>query len=270
MKKINRVLAVCNDLETCDIVLAKAAEIVKAQESGLTVMFVVEEALFDLPFYTAEDILDSEKIRHELLEKTRAAGVENAAIFVRENDTADRVALEAEREDDSLIVTYYTQEISADIAQKCKTPLLVLKNRSHIYTSAVVTVDTVPSDKCLSYVRTVFDGLSLSLYQDFQYIPMTSVDPVIEPYDISVDTTLFQELMEARRDAFETFCREKGLEGTFEVGENGIAEDTAAFTGKKKADLLVIAALDRDTMLGDAVEDILDQAPVDTLICFDN
>ncbi|RUM64778.1 MAG: hypothetical protein DSZ05_06980 [Sulfurospirillum sp.] len=269
MRGSNRILAVCNDYEACDAVLAKSAQLVKELEAGLSVMFVAEEALFELPLFRSDDLLDKEKLRHEILHKLEKLGVEGAAVFVYENDTADRVALEAERENDTLIVTHFVEDVSAEITRKTTVPVLVLKESSHTYAQAVVAVDTVPDEECLHFMKRIFSGVELTLYQDFQYVPVSAtVDPALVPYDISMDVTLYTELMEAKRESFEAFCKEKGLKGYFEVGENGIDEDSVAFAQRQGADLLVIAAMDKDTMLGDAVEDILTKSTIDVLICF--
>ena len=269
MKYVKRILALCNDHTRCDAVLTKSVEIAKRYEAGLTVMFVAEEALFALPLFRSDDILDKEKIRHEVSGKLEKLGVDNAAVFVYENDTVDRALLEAEREKDALIVTHFSEGITKKLVEKTTTPVLVLKADSHMYSNAVVAVDTIPDEQCLRYLRDVFSGVALTLFQDFQFVPVsTTVDPSLEPYDVGMDATLFAELMEARREAFETFCKEKGISGRFEVGDNGVAEDTLQFVQRTKADMLIAVAMDKDTMLGDAAADIVEESFVDVLICF--
>ncbi len=268
MKDINRVLAVCNDFGKCEAVLSKSVEIAKNHNAGLTVMFVIEESLFALPFFDEDENAKVEKLRTELKAKLQDRQMENAALFIYVNDTVDRVALEAEREEDSLIVTHYAEGISADIARKTKRAVLVLKESSHNYATVVMAMDAVLDVYCLEYCRKLFPGVALTLYQDFQYVPMPAVDPTFEPIDVTMDATLYTELLEARRETFQAFCKEQGVEGVFEIGENGIAEDTVAFAQKREADLLVIAALDEDTMLGDVVADIVERSTIDTMICF--
>ncbi len=270
MKQINRILAVCNELEKCGPLLEKSAELAKKHNSGVTLMFVDEPAWFDLPIFRKEDLPDKEKIRHELKRRAAAVGLEDVAILVYAADTPDRVAVEVQKEADTLVICNYHKKISARISEKAKAPLLVLKEEAlHLYTRAVVTIDAVMPECCLDFMHRFFEGVQLRLYQDFQFIPMPSVDPAVEPFDISMDTSVYTELLEAKREAFMQFCRERGLKGTFEIGESGIDEDTVAFVRKEGADLLVLAPLDPDTILGDAVEDILEKSPVDTLICYE-
>ena len=270
LRRLNRILAVCSDFRRCDDVIAKSAEIAGAHEAGLTVMFVKEEALFELPVFDTDEASDLERIRHKLQQKVKETDIENVAVFVYENDVVDRAALEAEREGDCLIVTHTAPKINAKLAQKRVAPVLVLQNQPESYTKAVVAVDTAPSERCVRYLKDLFPGLDMTLYQDFQYIPVTAaVDPTFEPYDIGMDATVYTELLEARREAFETFCKEKGYACKFEIGENGVATDAVRFAETKEADLLVVAPADPDTILGGSVEDILSEASSDVLVCFE-
>ncbi len=270
MKQINRILAVCSDYEKCDRVLEVTAEMAKRHSSGVTLMFVDEPALFELPLFRGEKMLDHRKLKEELEAKAQEAGIENPAVLIYEGDTPDRVQLEAEREADSLIITPYEAEISAKIIDKVRTPVLVLKAGLHLYSRAVVVIDAVMPQRCLEFMRRFFEGVDLHLYLDFQYVPMPSVDPVAEPLDVGMDATLYTELLDAKREAFEAFCRAHDLKGSFEIGESGIDEDVAAFVRKQDADLLVLAPLDHDTILGDAIADILGSVPTDTLVCFES
>ncbi len=269
MQKMNRILGVCNDFAKCDEVIEVAAKLAQEHGCGVTLMYVHEVSLFELPFFHKEGEMDHAKLLETLEEKAHAAGIETPAILLFEADTADHVAEEVEREGDTLVVIAYAGKTTKKVAAKLSTPLLVLKEDLHLYTKAVVALDAVMPERCIDFMHRFFEGVSLHLYQDFQYIPLPSVDPVVEPFDPGMDANLYLELMEAKREAFYDFCKEKGLQGTFETGENGIDEDTVAFVKKRDADLLVLAPLDRDTMLGDAVGDILEQSPVDTLICYE-
>lgn len=270
MKQINRILAVCNELEMCDALLEKTAELANEHNSGVTIMFVHEPAWFDLPIFHSGDRFDHDKVRKELKQKAETLGIEEPAILVYEDDTPDRVAVEVEKEADTLVICNYHKKISAKISARAKAPLLVLKKDAlHLYTKAVVAIDAVMPERCLDFLHRFFGGIELRLYQDFQFIPMPTVDPAVEPFDITMDASVYTELLEAKREAFMQFCREKGLKGTFEIGEAGIDEDTVAYAKKEDADLLVLAPLDPDTILGDAVEDILEKTHIDTLICYE-
>jgi nucleotide-binding universal stress UspA family protein len=257
-------------MEMCDALLEKTAELAKEHNSGVTILFVHEPAWFDLPIFRTDDRFDHEKVRKALQQKAQSVGIEEPAILVFEGDTPDRVALEVEKEGDTLVICNYHKKISAKISARAKAPLLVLKKAAlHLYTKAVVAIDAVMPERCLNFMNNFFAGVELRLYQDFQFIPMPTIDPAVEPLDISMDASVYTELLEAKREAFMQFCKEKGLKGKFEIGEAGIDEDTVAYAKEEDADLLVLAPLDPDTILGDAVEDILQKSHIDTLICYE-
>ncbi|HHD77948.1 MAG TPA: universal stress protein [Campylobacteraceae bacterium] len=270
MQQMNRILAVCNEYEKCDGLIDTVAKMAKGHGAGVTLMYVHEVSLFELPFFNKEEGLEHQKLRRELEERAVAAGIEEPAILIFEDDTADHVAEEAGKEADTLIVTTYAGKPTQKILRKISTPVLVIKEAIHLYTKAVVALDAVMPERCLNFMQRFFKGVDLHLYQDFQYIPLPSVDPVVEPFDVGMDASIYLELMSAKQEAFQEFCKERGLKGTFETGENGIDEDTVAFVKKVDADLLVLAPLDRDTMLGDAIEDIVEKSPVDTLVCYEH
>ncbi len=271
MKNINRVLALCNDYEKCEDLLVKVAEISKAHNAGVTLMFVTEEAMFELPFFSKEDKSNHKVLRRELLKKAQNAGINNPAVLVYENDTADRVALEVKRENDALVIMPYEDKITMSVIKKVDIPILVLKKNSlHEYSKAVIAIDAATGKICLEFLRTLFNIVETELFQDFLYFPMPVADPAIEPFDIAGDGIEYAQLLKIRKEAFYEFCEKMGVKGTFIVGESGIDEDIVSFVKQKQADLLVINALDRDTILGDAIDDILLKIDSDTLVCFEN
>ncbi|OQX73526.1 MAG: hypothetical protein B6D59_05365 [Campylobacteraceae bacterium 4484_4] len=271
MQKVGRILVVLNECGMCDEVIKKSAELAKHLKAGVTILYVREEALFELPIYHGEQS-DLESVRKKLKSIAKEAGLENVAVFVYENDTIDRVSLEAERENDTLIITAYTPKLSYKLCKKAPAPVLVLKKAKTAYAKAVVSIDSVAETKrCLTFVRELFPRTALHLYQDYQYFsqPIADpfVDPMIEPYDMSMDLIENNEMIQARKEAFYKLCEEEGVEGTFLMGEKTIDQNIAAFVSDKGADLLVVDLLDGATLLAMALEDILEKTTVDTLVC---
>ena len=81
MKKIKKIIAVLNDFETADAVLSRAVMLSKEQDASLEIIFVHEESFFKLPDFfrfkesPPEEIVDKEKIRKEVTDKSAAFGV---------------------------------------------------------------------------------------------------------------------------------------------------------------------------------------------------
>lgn len=269
MKKINRILTVFNGFDRCDELLKKSAEISKEHDCGITLMFVREEALFELPLFSKKEV-DINEIKKEIKRRAKEEKIENPAILVYENDTADRVALETKREEDSLIITLYNEKITSSIIKKVNTPVLVLKSGFHEYLKSVLAVDVVEGKDCLLFLRNLFKGVQPYLFQDFLYFPMPVVDPAIEPFDTVGNGMEYSQLLEIRKEAFYEFCKKAGVEGEFVVGEGSIDEDINSFAKSKEADLIVICANDTGTILADSIPDILLKSQNDLLVIFQN
>ncbi len=269
--KIERILAVVAQMQECAKTLPVVAKLAKKHEAGVTLLYVHEEKLFELPVYEGER-LDLEGIRAAMKREAAKAGLEDAALLVYANDLVDRAVLEAQREEDAMIVTAYRKEDAHKLAFKCGRPLLVLKEAKGEYTKAVVSIDSVAeTERCLDFLQAALPQTKLHLYQDFQYFsqPIADpfVDPMIEPYDMSIETMESNEMIQARKEAFYTLCETRKLEGTFLMGDKGIEEDVVAFLKEQGADLLVFDLLDDATLLAMALEDTLALVETDTLVC---
>ncbi len=271
MQRIGRILVVLNEYERAKEAIREAARLAKRAGAGVTILFVHEEALFELPIYR-EKPLDLEEIRRGLKKIATQEGLTEPAILVAENDTVDRAVLEAEREHDTLILLPYTPKIAHRLSLKAPAPLLVLKEAKAHYAKAIVSIDSLSwAEKCLAFLKKMFPDTAIHLYQDYQYfsLPIADpfVDPMIEPYALSVETIESGEVIRARKEAFVRLCEEKGVEGTFVMGETGIDEEIAEFLKKQRGDLLVVDLQDSATPLASALEEILQKVPVDTLVC---
>ena len=270
MKNISRILAVCNDFEKCDLLLKKCAKISEEHDCGVTLMFVKEEELFELPFFSDDDVSDHKKLRKELLKKAKNKGIDNLAVLIYENDTADRAALEAEKENDSLIIMPYTEKITDKVIRKCNVPTLILKDTVPEYARAVVVVDTIVTGKCMDFLHTLFSGTEISLLQDFSYFPMPVSDTGVDPFGIGTDGIDYLEFLKSQKKAFYEFRQENGVNGAFIVGENSIEDNIVSFVKQKQADLLSINVAQRGTILADAIDEIILKSSGDVFVCFEN
>ena len=69
MQQMNRILAVCNEYERCDEVIETVAKLAKEHGAGVTLIYVHEVSLFELPLFHSEEGLDHEKLYRELKER---------------------------------------------------------------------------------------------------------------------------------------------------------------------------------------------------------
>jgi len=131
---MQKIIAVLNHFDQSDLVLGRAVRLAKEQNAPLEVLFVYETPLFSLPDFflrleaKEKETIDKAKIKQEIEERVRALGYNEAyAIFIFIDDTADRVAAHTHNETETLVVSAYQRTISEELAQTCRSPLLVLK-----------------------------------------------------------------------------------------------------------------------------------------------
>ena len=95
-----------------------------------------------------------------------------------------------------------------------------------------------------------------------------SLDPVVGAMTPDVLMSEESEVIEIRKEAFENLCKEKGLPGTFELGEHGLVEDLLDRVKAEGPDLLAVVAEDRDTLMAEAARDLIRLSPCDVLLCY--
>jgi len=268
-----RILGVCSRLETAEELVDKCRELAERLEAGVTLLYVKEEGLFELPIFEGKTA-SIETAKEHLESILHKRGIDEWPLLIRENDLPDQAALEAERESSMLIVADRHEELP-ELLDKTKRPLYVLvPGASHTPGRGLIVPDLVETGRrCLALARRIEPETVWRAYMDYQLIPTMAeveIDPVVGAMTPEI---LFQEeseLQQAQRRAFEDFCREEGIEGVFEVGEHGVEEDVLERLEQEGSDLLLLATTDPETILGEGAKALILSAPVDTLICIDN
>jgi len=268
-----RILGICSRLETAGELIDKCRELAERLAAGVTLLYVKEEGLFELPIFEGETST-MQRVREHLESLLRDRGIEGWVLLVRENDLPDQAALEAERESSLLVVADRNDELP-ELLDKAKRALYVLvPGRSHTPERGLVVLDVAGAGRhCFTLARKVEPGVVWHAYMDYQFFPTAAdagIDPVVGAITSDVLIEEQSELLRTHRRDLENFCREEGIEGTFEVGEHGVEEDVLDRLRKEECDLLLIAAEDQGTILGEGAKALILSAPVDTLVCFDN
>ncbi len=268
-----RILGVCSRLEAAEELIDKCRELAGRLEGGVTLLYVKEEGLFELPIYEGREAT-MEAAREHLESLLRSRGIEGWALLVRENDLPDQAALEAQRESSLLIVADRHEELP-ELLNKAKRPLYVLvPGGSHTPARGLIVLDVAGVGRhCLRLARQAEPQVEWRAYMDYQFFPSVAdggIDPVVGAMTPEILIEEQSDIMQTYRRNFENFCREEGIEGVFEVGEHGVEEDVLERLEREGSDLLVIAAEDPETILGEGAKALILSAPVDTLVCFDN
>jgi len=253
--------------EVIDVAVKEAVRL----DAGVTLLYVREEKLFELPIF-GEALPSLEGAREYLQEQVRRAGAESWAIFVYENDPVDRVLLEIEREKAELLISDLEGEEREELIGKVWIPLLLLESGTlHAWEKALVVFDPAYSGNlCLPRVRRILDASAWSAYLDYQVVPTmgsdVSMDPMLDT--LNIDVAMERELMSVRKKAFEELCKSEGIPGVFEEGELGMVEDILTRAELENADCLVLIVEDRDTLLAEALGRLASRARRDLLICY--
>ncbi len=267
-----RILGVCSRLEAAEELIEKCRELAERLEAGVTLLYVKEEGLFELPIYEGREATMA-AAREHLESLLRSRGIEGWALLVRENDLPDQAALEAQRESSLLIVADRNEELP-ELLSKARRPLYVLlPGHSHSPSRGLIVLDVAGvGHRCLDLARKAEPQVSWRAYMDYQFFPTVAdagIDPVVGAMTPEILIEQESDILQTHRRNFEDFCREEGLEGLFEVGEHGVERDVLDRLESEGSDLLVIAAEDPETILGEGAKALILSAPVDTLVCFD-
>jgi len=267
MNKQKRILAVCSSIDQLDTLIAKCAELSERYDAGVTLLYVKEENLFELPFFSESDG-SVESIRQLLSKKIRESGHEEWAVLAFENDLVDHVRLEASREESFLIVSDEHDELD-ELAALGRALLSLKGGTVHRYKKVLIALDSAFSgEQGLDFTFGFAPGAHFSCYMDYQLIMSMedpSLDPVVGAMTPEVLMSEESDVIEIRKRAFENLCREKGLDGSFEVGEYGLVEDVMERVKISEPDLLAIVAEDRDTLMAEAARDLVKKVPMDLL-----
>lgn len=274
MTKQRRILGLSTGPEQLDEVIAKCEELSRKYSAGVTLLYVREERLFDLPFFENSTERSMERLHDQLLKHLHGRGCEEWAVLAYDNDPVDRAELEVEREGSFLLVSDDHEEVDA-LVEKIPTRILILKKGlSHRYKRVFLALDSAyGSDEGLDAVLDFAEGAEVSCYMDYQLIVSVSdpsLDPVVGAMTPDVLMAEESEVIDIRKNAFEQLCKAKGLEGHFELGEHGLVDDILERSREAEPDLLALVAEDRDTLMAEAAKEIALRSKVDFLLVYNH
>ncbi len=272
MAKERRILALNTDPGQLDALIEKCAQLSRKYSAGVTLLYVREERLFDLPIFDQTAGSSMEELHEQLLEHLRARGCEEWAVLAYDNDPVDRAKLEAEREGSFLIVSDEHEELD-ELVEKIPAHLLILKKGlSHRYERVFLALDSAASgEEGLDTVLDFVGEADISCYMDYQLIVSLSdptLDPVVGAMTPDVLMEEESEVIDLRRNAFEQLCKAKGLRGRFELGEHGLVDDILERSREAEPDLLALIAEDPDTLMAEAAKEIAQRSKEDFLLVY--
>ncbi len=242
-----------------DEVLDKTFAFAQKNDARVEILYVHETPFFDVPNFFSTEVagtLDKEKIQKEIEAKVSTLKPSvTPAIFVKIDDTQDRVWALAREDKKTLIITAYHEGITEKLVSKVTQPVLVLKTSTNAYKKIALVIDAgSDSHSCIASVKKHFAASDVELFYDYRYI----VDPGME-----ADLQNVQIIEEAQRDAFEALKKEHGLDGEFFIDGDFLGTQMSEYLENKNFDMLYVCSHGDDFF----VSDNLAMSLVDALRC---
>ncbi|WP_456458132.1 hypothetical protein [Nitratifractor sp.] len=272
MTKERRILALNTDPEQLDALIEKCAQLSQKYSAGVTLLYVRQEHLFDLPIFDKATGSSMEELHEQLLEHLRKRGCGEWALLAYDNDPVDRAKLEAEREGSFLLVSDEHEDLD-ELVEKIPIRLLILKKGcSHRYERVFLALDSASgTEEGLDTVLDFVEEADIFCYMDYQLIVSLSdptLDPVVGAMTPDVLMAEESEVIDIRRNAFEQLCKAKGLRGQFELGEYGLVDDILERSREEAPDLLALVAEDPDTLMAEAAKEIAQRSKQDFFLVY--
>ncbi len=260
MQSVKKIIAVLNDFTMIDEVLGKTFSFTQKYHAIVEILYVHERPLFEIPdfFRSGEQELplDKEKIKASILEKVNTFDFEKTpVVFVKIDDTADRVWALAREDKETFVITGYHKDITQKLVSKLAQPILVLKSNTQTYQKMALIVDAgSPSAQCIERAKSYFPQIDIELFYDYRYI----VDPTME-----ADLQNVQIIEEAQKEAFKALKEESGLEGKFFIDGDFLGTQMSDYLQEKDFDILYVCSHPDDFF----VSDDLSIALLEDVIC---
>ena len=236
---IQKIIAVLNDFTMIDEILSKTFSFAHEHHATVEILYVHESPLFNIPdFFSSKEeemTLDKEKIKVSILEKVNTFDFEKPpVVFVKIDDTEDRVWALAREDKETFIITAYHKDITQKLVSKISQPILVLKNNIPNYQKMALVVNAgSPSSICIERVQSNFPKIDIELFYDYRYI----VDPGMEASLQNV-----QIIEDAQREAFDALKAESGLKGKFFIDGDFLGTQISVYLQEKNFDILYVCA----------------------------
>ena len=256
---ITQIITVLNDFTMADELLAKTFDFAQKYHARVEILYVHETPFFDVPDFFSTEVagtLEKEKIKKEIEAKVATFKPSvTPAIFVKIDDTQDRVWALARENKETLIITAYHEGITEKLVSKVTQPVLVLKTATQSYKKIALVVDAgSDTPSCIKSVKQHFEESMVELFYDYRYI----VDPGME-----ADLQNVHIIEEAQRNAFEALKKEHGLDGKFFIDGDFLGTQMSEYLKNKNFDLLYTCSHGDDFF----VSDNLAMSLLDTLHC---
>jgi len=230
--QISRVLIVLNKIKDSNIVLQKGFEVANKFKANVEVLFVYEKPLFDIEELYKDKTVDKKAITNKLKEQIATIASKDTAVFVKIDDTPDRIWDLIKDDTDTLIVAQYSSDTTANILSVCKQPLYVVKTKQAIQKSALYFEETESIENCINLANNFGN---IELFYNLAYMPN------IDPIDPTMGGNFYENelLIESQKEIFTNLKEVYDLSGEMFINSRRDGEYFVDYFNNSSFDLVL-------------------------------
>jgi len=257
-----RTVALLNDLNNLNLVLKKAIEFSSKHQTSLEILYIQEEALFEVPDYflsddkIAKEGIDKAKIKAKIEEHLKNLNQTEAhAIFVKVEDTVSQILHYGQEDKTILFISAYHETLTPKLLEKTPYSFWLIKNEDIAYEKIALPLDLQgESKKIIKATKHVFSESEITLLHNYRYLVdtmMVQVDYLnITPIVTTDMVALNEVLKKEKQEILETYKKEFDLKGICVDGDDGaLDEELIRYIATHDFDLTVLYHRDTELFL---------------------
>jgi len=243
MTNISRVIAVINDLKDLESVAKKSVKLANIYNASIEVLFVKEEHFTLDSLFFDNEVLNKEKVEHELRDSFEKLNPpKGVAYFVKIDDTASRVWSLVRDEKDAIVVMPYYKGISKEVVNKVGCDVYILKDSININSATIVIDNLHLIDSAINRVKELNLDIDEIIY-NYQYTISPNLDPTI-------DTSLLleEEILKIEEKEFNKIIKSLNIGGKMFINNFYLDDNGQNYINQKTNSLIVFnkGCLDMD------------------------
>ncbi len=250
-------LVVLNSLNYLELILKKALFLAKKFNANIEVLYVEERALFDINEVLYQSEFNQEEIKNKIKEVVSKLTNSDIAIFVKIDDTQDRVWDLVRDRKDILIVTEYNEDTTYKLIKNIKQSIYIIKSHNFEYNSSVLIIDTLKINECLNFSKSNFKNIDEIVYS-FNYVPY--IDPIDPITTVAIENG--ELILKTEQDEFNKLLKEHNINGKIFI--NGYFENLSLQEYINRYDFAIICRKDDEIL--DTLDNILKKFKGDIFI----
>ena len=188
--EIKRVLIVLNELQDMQSVIDRGFEFANNFNALVEILYVHETPLFDIKELFSDKEFNKDEVKAKIEEHIERYSQNDIPIFVKIDDTQDRIWDLLRDDKETLVVQKYHKDITPKVIDTIKQPIFIIKQNSKIENLALLFESLEDIDEVIEFIKSNITN-SIELVYNFIYIPATDpIDPVVSTSYIESEVLL--------------------------------------------------------------------------------